>query len=100
MNNGYANIREVHASIAQWAAKYDAENTAVLHSMVDSLPTRFDALFTQNEAENIAEMIELTFYRHIKDMYKIGEMDNLEWAETVLSGWRKLQKIAEQEEQE
>ena len=53
-------------------------------------------VLTMDEARNIAEMVEVTFYQYVVDMYQIGEMDNLGWAESILSGWRKLQQIGEQ----
>jgi hypothetical protein len=52
-----------------------------------------EPVLTMDEARNIAEMVEMTFFQYVVDMVQIGEMDNLGWAESILSGWRKLQQI-------
>ena len=51
-------------------------------------------MLTPDEANNIAEMIELNFYRYVKEMYEIDAVDNIGWAESILSGWRKLERMA------
>lgn len=55
-----------------------------------------ETALTMDEARNIAEMVGITFYQYVVDMVQIGEMENLGWAESILSGWRKLQQIGEQ----
>ena len=51
-------------------------------------------MLTPAEANNIAEMIEVKFYQFVKELYETDELDNLGWAESVLSGWRKLERMA------
>lgn len=54
-------------------------------------------VLTPDEAENIANLVEMNFYRFAKELYEIDELDNLGWAESILSGWRKLERMAKDE---
>lgn len=88
----YISRKAVLEALVTWGAKYEAPNTRELADAIEALPKA--PVLTKDEAENIAEMIELNFYRYVKEMYEIDAVDNLGWAESILSGWRKLERMA------
>ena len=92
----YISREKVLEALVTWGANHDAENTRELADSINALPG-VPAL-TPDEAKNIAELVEVKFYQFVKELYEIDELDNLEWAGSILSGWRKLQKIGGVEE--
>ena len=84
--------KAVLEALVTWGAIYKAPNTRELADAIEALPKA--PVLTKDEAENIAEMIELNFYRYVKEMYEIDAVDNIGWAESILSGWRKLERMA------
>lgn len=90
--NDYISRKAVLEALVTWGAKYEAPNTRELADAIEALPKA--PVLTPDEARNIAEMVEVTFYQYVVDMFQIGEMDNLGWAESILSGWRKLERMA------
>lgn len=85
---------KVLGAIAEWCEKYGLDGRR-LGDSINALPGV--PVLTPDEAKNIAELVEIKFYQLAKELYEADELDNLAWGESILSGWRKLERMAKDE---